>query len=387
MRKKYEHVIPSLCIVMLLTACGGGSSQRDGTQPATKNDSAWIHVTGVQFEAMGMQLGTLRNLSFSGRLRVNGRIISSINGQAQIGSRLSGTIRHISREPGDFTTAGSLLCTVESNEFLEFQQDFIDISARHGEARLAYERLKTLYADTITSKRELVAAESAYQGLSARYQGMKQRLVLLGVNPDNVEKGKLQPLLNITAPISGHVTRIDCMPGEYVTPDKSLMRMVDQNSLHLQLDLYEKDIPRLTTGQPVEFYHPDNPTKKYRAHLTQIGKATDPEKKTITCIANFEQHDGAFIHNLYVVADVILTEQNGKGIPEHALETSGETERIYLLDKREGDDYYFKPLVVITGMRSENYVEILSDVPDREILIEGAYHLPAAPGSDIDKER
>lgn len=383
MRRK--NIILSLGIVMLLSACGGRSSQTADTQPATKNDSAWIHVTGAQFEAMGMQLDTLRSLPFSGRLRVNGRIISSVNGQAQVGSRLSGTVRHISREPGDYTTTGSLLCTVESNEFLELQQSFIDISARYREAKLAYERLEALYADTITSKRELVAAESIYQGLSARYKGMKQRLLLLGVNPESVEKGNLQPLLNITAPISGHIIRVDCMPGEYVTPDKSLMRMVNLNSLYLQLDLYEKDIPRLDTGQPVEFYHPDNPAKKYRAHLTQIGKATDPEKKTITCIANFEQHAEAFIHNLYVVADVILAEQNGKGIPEHSLETTDETERIYMLAKREGDDYYFKPLEVITGMRSGNYVEILSDVPDREILIEGVYNLPAAPGSDIDK--
>jgi len=378
MRKINDNLISSLGIAMLFTACGGRSSQTEGIQPATGIDSSWIQVTQTQFDAMGMQLDTLRDVSFSEKLRVNGHIISSVNGQAQITSRLSGTIRHISREPGDFAAAGSLFCTVESNEFLELQQKFIDISARYREAKAAYERLTALYADTITSKREFLAAESAYQGLSAQYEGMKQRLNLLKVNPESVEKGNLQPLLNITAPIGGHITQIHCMPGEYVTPDKSLMTMVNVNRLHLQLDLYEKDIPKLAPGQLVEFYHPDNPSEKQRARLTRIGKATDPEKKTVTCIANFEEDAEKFIHNMYVEADVILSERNGPGVPERALETAGEAERIYLLAKKEGENYYFKPFRVVTGMRSGDYVEITNNVPDRKILVEGVYNLPAA---------
>jgi cobalt-zinc-cadmium efflux system membrane fusion protein len=378
MRKINDNLIFSLCIAMLFTACGERSSQTDGNRPVTGIDSAWVPVTQIQFDAMGMQLDTLREISFSEKLRVNGYILSSVNGQAQVTSRLSGPIRQIFFEPGDYAAAGSTLCTIESNDFLELQQNFIDISARYREARAAYERLASLYADTITSKREFMAAESAYQGLSAQYEGMKQRLALLNVNPENVEKGNLQPLLNITAPIGGHITQVNCMPGEYVTPDKSLMTMVDMSRLYLQLDVYEKDIPKLAPGQLVEFYHPDYPSQKQHAHLTRIGKTTDPEKKTVACIANFEEDAAKFIHNLYVEADVILSDRNGPGIPEQALVSSGEAERIYLLAKKEGENYYFEPFQVITGMRSGDYVEIINPVPDREILVEGVYNLPAA---------
>jgi len=378
MRKINDNLIFSLGIAMLFTACGGRSSQTDGNRPATGIDSSWIHVTQTQFDAMGMQLDTLREVSFSEKLRVNGYILSSVNGQAQVTSRLSGSIRRIFFEPGDFAAAGTLLCTVESNDFLELQQNFIDISARYREAKAAYERMIALYADTITSKREFMAAESAYQGLSAQYEGMKQRLGLLNVNPENVEKGNLQPLLNITAPIGGHITQVNCMPGEYVTPEKNLMNMVNMSRLYLQLDVYGKDIPKLTPGQLVEFYHPDYPSQKQRARLTRIGKATDPEKKTVTCIANFEEDAVKFIHNMYVEADVILSERSGPGIPERAVATEGDAERIYLLAKKEGENYYFEPFQVITGMRSGDYVEITNNVPDREILVEGVYNLPAA---------
>jgi cobalt-zinc-cadmium efflux system membrane fusion protein len=168
------------------------------------------------------------------------------------------------------------------------------------------------------------------------------------------------------------------MPGEYVTPEKNLMNMVNMSRLYLQLDVYGKDIPKLTPGQLVEFYHPDYPSQKQRARLTRIGKATDPEKKTVTCIANFEEDAVKFIHNMYVEADVILSERSGPGIPERAVATEGDAERIYLLAKKEGENYYFEPFQVITGMRSGDYVEITNNVPDREILVEGVYNLPAA---------
>jgi len=117
MRKINDNLIFSLSIAMLFTACGGRSSQTDENQSVTGIDSAWVHVTQTQFDAMGMQLDTIREVSFSEKLRVNGYILSSVNGQAQVTSRLSGSIRHIFFEPGDFAAAGSTLCTIERQRF------------------------------------------------------------------------------------------------------------------------------------------------------------------------------------------------------------------------------------------------------------------------------
>jgi len=86
--KDNDNLIFSLSIAMLFTACGGRSSQTDENQSVTGIDSAWVHVTQTQFDAMGMQLDTIREVSFSEKLRVNGYILSSVNGQAQVTSRL-----------------------------------------------------------------------------------------------------------------------------------------------------------------------------------------------------------------------------------------------------------------------------------------------------------
>lgn len=376
MKKENERIILLLAVVICFTACTGRSSQTD-SKSATAIDSSWIHVTQAQFEAMGMKLDTLSKISFSEKLRVNGHIISPVNGQAQITGRLPGTIRHIFHEQGDLVSAGSLLCTIESNEFLDLQQSFINIDARYREAKAAYERQRILYEDTITSKREFMTAESTYLGIKAQFEGMKQRLSLLKVNLEDLEKGNLQPLLHVTAPIEGHITQIDCMPGEYVTPDKNLMTMVNVSQLHLQLDLYEKDIQKLTPGQLVEYYHPDNPTEVQKAHLTRIGKTTETQKKTVTCIASLTRNNAKLIHNMYVVADIILSERDAAGVPKHALDSKGETDRIYLLAKKVGIHYYLEPFDVIVGIRSENFAEIINDVPPREILVEGVYNLPA----------
>lgn len=376
-KMKYLYIFLATATILFFVACGN-KSREEGSVRGADIDSAWVHVTQEQFDAMGMELGNLQDISFTETLKMSGNIVSSVKGQAQITSRISGTIRSISRELGDYAAAGSVLCTVESNDLIELQQSFIDVSTRYKEARSAYERLRSLYSDSITSKRDFIAAESAYRSLTAQYEGTKQRLSLLRVNPANVENGNIQSLLSITAPISGYVTDINCMIGEFVTPEKGLMTLVNVNQLYLQLNVYEKDISHLQIGQAVEFYNPNNLTQKFTAHISKIGKAIDPEKKTIPCIATFDTGLTAdFVNNMYVEANVVLAERQGKGISEDALESVGNINRVYLLAKREGNDIYFQPVTVTTGMKSGNYVEIINNLPSQEILTKGVYSLPA----------
>lgn len=372
----YKHFFLGVLLVAVLFSC---NNKKSGDEAATTSaDSSLIVVTNRQFEAMQMEFGNLRETQFSESVKVNGHVISSVNGQAQVTSRISGTIRSISREMGDFIPAGGVLCTIESNDFIVLQQDFATVSNQFNEARSAYERLQSLYRDSISSRKDFIAAESSYKSLSAQYNGMKQRLSLLNVNPAQIESGNFYRILEVRSPIGGYITQINCMIGEYVTPEKMLMTVINTNQLYLQLDVYEKDITRLAVGQNVEFYNPNNPSGKFTAKLTKIGKAIDPEKKTIVCTAQIDPTNVNFVNNMYIEADVNVKEYTAKGLPEDALETSTDgTSRVYLLEKKSGENIYLKPVSVTTGLKSNELVEIKTPLPQQEVLVKGVYSLPA----------
>lgn len=375
MRLYFQFFLGVLLVATLFSCHNKKSDDETGL---SAEDSALVIISNRQFEAMQMEFGALRETQFSESVKVNGHVISSVKGQAQVTSRISGTIRNISRELGDFIPAGSVLCTIESNDFIVLQQDFATVSNQFNEARNTYERLQSLYRDSISSRKDFIAAESSYKSLSAQYNGMKQRLSLLNVNPTQIENGNFYPTLEVRSPIGGFITQINCMIGEYVTPEKMLMTIVNTNQLYLQLDVYEKDIAQLAVGQNVQFYNPNNPSEKFTAKLTKIGKAIDPEKKTILCTAQIDPTSVNFVNNMYIEADVNVKEYTAKGLPEDALEISPDgTYRIYLLEKKSGENIYLNPVSVTTGLKSNDLVEIKTPLPTQEILLKGVYSLPA----------
>ena len=81
---------------------------------------------------------------------------------------------------------------------------------------------------------------------------------------------------------------------------------------------------------------------------------------------------------MYIEADVSVKEYTAKGLPEDALETSPDgTYRIYLLEKKSGENIYLNPVSVTTGLKSNDLVEIKTPLPTQEILLKGVYSLPA----------
>ena len=81
---------------------------------------------------------------------------------------------------------------------------------------------------------------------------------------------------------------------------------------------------------------------------------------------------------MYIEADVNVKEYTAKGLPEDALETSPDgTYRIYLLEKKSGENIYLNPVSVTTGLKSNDLVEIKTPLPAQEILLKGVYRLPA----------
>lgn len=371
----YKHFFLGVLLVAVLFGCN--NKKTGGEAEVSAEDSALVVISNQQFDAMQMEFGDLQETQFSENVKVNGHVISSVKGQAQVTSRISGTIRSISRELGDFIPAGGVLCSIESNDFIVLQQDFATISNQFSEAKSAYERLQSLYRDSISSRKDFIAAESAYKSLSAQYNGMKQRLSLLNVNSAQVESGNFYRTLDVRSPIGGFITQINCMIGEYVTPEKMLMTVVNTNQLYLQLDVYEKDISQLAVGQSVQFYNPNNPSEKYTAKLTKIGKAIDPEKKTVLCTAQIDPTSVNFVNNMYIEADINVKEYASKGLPEEAIETLTDgTYRVYLLEKKSGENIYLNPVSVTTGLKSNNLIEIKTPLSAQQVLVKGVYSLP-----------
>jgi HlyD family secretion protein len=76
--------------------------------------------------------------------------------------------------------------------------------------------------------------------------------------------------LKITSPIDGVVTARTIEPGTVVTTGKTLLTLLDQNTVYLRGYIPEKEIGKVKVGQKANIFLDSNPNKSLTAHVASI---------------------------------------------------------------------------------------------------------------------
>uniref|UniRef100_UPI0040483411 efflux RND transporter periplasmic adaptor subunit n=1 Tax=Flavobacterium sp. TaxID=239 RepID=UPI0040483411 len=82
----------------------------------------------------------------------------------------------------------------------------------------------------------------------ARAQAAKNKLQAL-----NVSLSGNSSLIPIIAPISGYVGKIGITKGTFADTGISLFEVIDNKQMHLDLNVFEKDLGKISIGQEVDF--------------------------------------------------------------------------------------------------------------------------------------
>jgi len=206
-------------------------------------------------------------------------------------------------------------------------------------------------------------------------EGLKTRLRMINIDPVQVEKGTIVPLVSVYSPIQGFVTKQDLVLGQFIESQATVMELINLDQLQLNIHVFEKDLKDMVVGQTVHYYTPDNREHVFEATLSHIGKSIDPDSKTVLCIAQIKAPDGtALVNRLFVETEIITCQREASAIPSQAL--IREENRYYVLslvDER-GENLIFRKLPVNIGVVLQEYAEVL-DEGLKDILIEGAYNV------------
>ena len=160
--------------------------------------------------------------------------------------------------------------------------------------------------------------------------------------------------------------------GKYVSPTDVLFDIVDPKDIHLNLTVFEKDISRLSVGQPVLAYTNDNSEKKFRADILLIGKNINGQR-AVEVHCHFERYDKTLLPGMYMNAEISITTLNAYVVPEEAIVQWQNEQFIFTVD----DKSQFTMTKVQTGVSENGMIEILSagDLSTKEIVLRKAYSL------------
>lgn len=364
-------------LLISLSSCqrgtGDGSAVSETGGDAVQ--SGEIVLTQDQFNEAGMKVGDPSVVMFSNEVAANGIVSSSIGGSAKISTLVSGRVRQINHAEGESVRKGEVLFSLESYDLIMLQQEYAEV---HHQVKLLaadYERQKALYEEKIMSQKNFLKTDSDYKSILAKAEGLGARLRMIHIDPAEVAAGSIVPYLNIQSPISGTLTHLDLVLGQFIDPQTTVMEVVDARKLQLSLRVFEPDLEEVIPGQMVHFNTPDQPERVFEAILSHVGKSIDPETKTVHCIARLAPAIAEkLVNNLFVTSRIITCERETLAIPENALIREPDRDFVWILLEEKGEQLIFRKIPVHTGPTRDGYTEVL-DEDLSSVLLVGAYNL------------
>jgi cobalt-zinc-cadmium efflux system membrane fusion protein len=367
-----KKILYILTLITLTVSC-----KNEVVEEPVKDDGL-ITVTAEQFKSSGMIVGTPSEQDFDVTVKASGKIDVPPQYRAKITPFIGGYVKATKLLVGDKVSKGQALITLENTEYLDIQKDYVEVAEQINYLKSEFERQKTLYNEKITSQKNYLKAESDYRQAKGMYQGLREKLLLLNINPANVEKGKFTSVITLTSPISGDITVMNANVGMFMSPSDVILEVVDTNYLHLSLNIFEKDILHVKEGQKINFTIPEASKDIFTSKVQLVGKSIENKDRTISVFGVLNPTDKSkLLSGMFVEAGIIINSKKGFGIPSEALIIENDKNFVLLLQENKGN-YIFKKTLVNIGEKSEKFVEILPNKninQNSKILTKGVFDL------------
>jgi cobalt-zinc-cadmium efflux system membrane fusion protein len=365
-----------------LVACGEKNRTESeaamAVADASPEDENTVLVTQAQFDAIGMELGQFTNMVFPRTILTNGYIDVPPKSRAAVSVYYGGYVKGLDLLPGQWVRQGQILFVLENPDFVQMEQDYVEAKAQLAYLESDYERQKTLAAEQIAAQKNFLKAESDYQVQQARIEGLRKKLELLGLNLEKVEAREFTSRVNIYSPISGFITAVNTSSGSYLNTSDVAVEITNTEHLHLELEVFEKDIQALRKGQKISFRVPGAAGMTYAAEVHLIGSIVEGENRVVRVHGHLENEKEAhqLIPGMYIEAEIITESNSALAVPEEAVVNVEDNNFILVQKNKSADGYSFDKQLVLTGRRTNGMVE-LTNIPDGTgiILKKGAFNL------------
>ncbi|MEO6313545.1 MAG: efflux RND transporter periplasmic adaptor subunit [Chitinophagaceae bacterium] len=367
-------------------SCGDKSSANTEVTPAdtSKITSApnpnYATLTEEQIKSIGIELGIIEEKQLTASLKTNGVLRVPNQNKASVNSIYSGVIKSILVEPGNTVRKGQAIATVANPAFIQVQSQYLNVNAKISMAQLEVTRQQELNAGNAGALKNLQAAETELNTLHTLKSTLQQQIQLMGVNPANISNGKLVSVLTITSPIAGVVSNVLVKLGTYVDVTTAVAEIVDNSQLHLDLFVFEKDLPKLQDHQIIHFTVTNNPGKEYDAQIFSLGSSFEGDSKAITVHATVKSLKTGLIDGMNVTAAVSLNKATVPAVPNDALVTVAGQDYIFVFIEQKDKTMRFERVAVSKGTSDVGYTEItlLKEIPkNASIVVKGAFFVSA----------
>ena len=359
---------------IVLLACNGNKNEPAATSSKelkTENlISEIVTLTAAQLKTANLAFGTAQLMSMHKVLKVNGVIDVPPSNIVSVSIPMGGYLKKTSLIPGMFVKKGNLLAVMEDPSYIELQQDYLTAKSKLVYLEADFNRQRDLNATKATSDKIFQLSRSDYESQKYLTKSLSEKLKLIGIDPMLLNETNISRAINFNSPINGFVTKVNVNIGKYVTPTDILFEIIDPSDLHLRLIVYENDATNLKIGNKVSFYTNNNIRQKYLAKVAVINPNIN-EDRTTDVHCHLVNESVRLYPGTSANAEIELNDAKVNALPEEAIVKWQNKPFVFV--KTEANK--FKMIPVELGVSTNGFVEIKTNIGNKEIVTTNAYTL------------
>jgi membrane fusion protein, heavy metal efflux system len=366
---KYKYIITAFLFFTLLS-CSNNDKKATENKAEAVNESI-VTLTDAQIKNAGIQTGKPQLGSMSSILKVNGIVDVPPQNMVSVSFPLGGYLKSTHLLPGMKVSKGQSIAVMEDQALIQMQQDYLVAKSKVYFLQKEFERQKTLNETKTSSDKIFEQVASEYQMEKVILSSLKEKLLMVGLNPATLTENKISRSISIHSPINGYVSAVNVNIGKYVNPADILFELVNPTDLHLALKVFEKDVPFIQVGQKIKAHLANDPNKTFEAEVILVSKNLDANRSALVH-CHFEKAEHELLPGMFLNADVELTNAAAITVPEDAVVRFGDKQYVFI----QKTTTQFEMTAIKTGNTANGITEIITGLPNfaqTNLVIKNAY--------------
>ena len=233
--------------------------------------------------------------------------------------------------------------------------------------------------EVLPGKRAIVSSRipgRAFSVLALPDQQVDENEELMWV--ESRQPGDPPPKVMLESPMSGIITKVDIAVGQPITPDQSLIEIVDLSMVEASARVPEHLASKLKKGLKAHIRVPGFPDKVFEAELAHLGAYANGESGTIEAAFHVPNEEMLLRPEMRAEFNIVTSSREGvMAIPRAAVQGDVASRFVYIKDYDL--EHAFVKTPVILGAENHEFVEVKKGLlPGDEVVTHGAYSLAFA---------
>jgi cobalt-zinc-cadmium efflux system membrane fusion protein len=350
----------------------------------TTKGADFIRVVPEQLHQL--EVVKVESYAFLDQRSAIGQIAFNEDASTPVLTPFSGRVTRLIARVGDQVKRGDPLLEIDSPEQVPPQNEFIAAQGARNKARsqlnlaqIVEKRARDLYEgkaapfkDLQQAEAQLAAAESDMRSTETALEAARIRLRILGHADAEIseleQRGTINRVTRITAPIDGTVISRKVGPGQHVKSDsaEALYVIADLSTMWLKAQIFEQDIASVRIGQEVEARVAGAPNRTFKARIANIGSASDLTTRRIMVRSEIANPDGALKSEMFATFKIEIAEPSvAPAVPIDAVIREGDLATVWV----ETEPMLLRRRVVEIGVQQDGRMQIRRGLAVGELVI------------------